>query len=117
MDDLNRKLEEILSDPESMEKVRMMAESLLGDGDDRDESSASGEAGNESPFTKEDFNRITGILGHIGSGRNDNRANLLLALKPHLSERRREKVDSAIKLLKLIDALPLLKEAGILDFG
>ena len=31
MDDLNKKLEEILSDPKSMEKVRLMAESLLGE--------------------------------------------------------------------------------------
>ena len=118
MDDLNRKLEEILSDPDSMKKVRMMAESLLGDDED-EKSGPDGqtESGGAAAFSGDDLKRIMGILGRMGSKQNDNRANLLLALKPHLSERRREKVDSALKLLKLIDALPLLKEAGILDFG
>ncbi|MBR5923695.1 MAG: hypothetical protein IKZ59_07880 [Clostridia bacterium] len=120
MDDLNRKLEEILSDPESMKKVRMMAESILGDEDGENEQDGEKDNGyseESAPLGGDDLNRIMGILGKIGSAQNDNRANLLIALKPHLSERRREKVDSAVKLLKLIEALPLLKEAGILDFG
>ncbi|MBO4692863.1 MAG: hypothetical protein J5659_00505 [Clostridia bacterium] len=118
MDDLNLKLEEILNDPESMKQVRMMAESLLGD-------ESSGENGNEqhensdnpSFFDSADIGKIMGIVGKLQKKENDNRTKLLLALKPHLSPLRREKVDSAVKLLKLIEALPLLKEAGILNFG
>ena len=36
-----------------------------------------------------------------------------LADKPNLSKERQLKVDSAIKILKLIELAPLLKDAGI----
>ena len=114
MDDLNKKLEDILNDPGSMEKVRQMAGALLGD--EENETEPENESGS-SPFSGADIGRIMGILGSIEHKKDDNRARLLLALKPHLTDKRRQKVDSALKLLKLIEALPLLKEAGILDFG
>lgn len=114
MDDINRKLEDILNDPESMNKVRQMAQSLLGE-EESEESTNSNE--NTSGINSADIGRIMGILGKIENSGNDNRTKLLLALKPNLTGKRREKVDSAIKLLKLIEALPLLKQAGILDFG
>ena len=116
MDDINRKLEEILNDPESMNKVREMAQNLLGE-------DSAGEAENDTPktggaaFDSADIARIMGIIGKLENRENDNRTKLLLALKPHLTGRRSQKVDSAVKLLKLIEALPLLKEAGIFDFG
>ena len=112
MDELNRKLEDILNDPASMNKVRQMAQSILGDDEPEEETTTA-----NSPFAAADIGRIMGVLGKLGAKENDNRAKLLLALKPHLTPRRQEKVDSAVKLLKLIEALPLLKEAGIFDFG
>ena len=112
MDDINRKLEDILNDPASMEKVRQMADALLT------EEGAKGENREEDDtFGGADIGRIMKVISRIENRENDNRAKLLLALKPHLTERRREKVDYAVKLLKLIEALPLLKEAGILNFG
>ena len=49
-----------------------------------------------------DIGTITKIAGLLsGSQESDNRAALLSALKPFLSEERRPKVDSAIRLLKL----------------
>ncbi len=113
MDDLNRKLEEILNDPESMNKVRLMAENLLGEESEESKSEDTG----ASFLDGFDIGKMMSILEKIGNRENDNRTRLLLALKPNLSERRRAKVDSAVKLLKLIEALPLLKQAGILDFG
>lgn len=113
MDDLNRRLEDILNDPESMKKVRQMAGALLEDDEPREEESET----DESPFSGADIGRIMGVLNRVGKSTDDNRAKLLLALKPHLTDKRRRKVDTALKLLKLIEALPLLKEAGILDLG
>ena len=112
MDDLNRKLEDILNDPESMERVRQMAQSLLGE-----EDNGKSEEDETAGFGGADISRMMSILAGLQSREADNRTKLLLALKPNLSGKRREKVDSAIKLLKLIEALPLLKEAGILDLG
>jgi hypothetical protein len=49
-----------------------------------------------------------------GSGESDYVA-LIHALKPHLSEERRTKADQVIKILKLIDLMPAVKESGLLD--
>ena len=40
----------------------------------------------------------------------DKNTDLIMALKPHLSPENRNKADSAIKILRLFDALPYLKE-------
>lgn len=45
---------------------------------------------------------------------NDKNSQLLLALKPHFSEKRSKKVDQAITLMRLYSMLPMLKESGIL---
>ena len=39
----------------------------------------------------------------------DHRSELLEALKPHLSERRRKRADEAMQMIKLLDILPLLQ--------
>lgn len=110
MDDLSAKLSEILSDPESMNRVREMAESIL----------------NQKPEPepqKPDFStlsdigeisQIMGLVSKLQSQSDDPRTALLTALKPHLSEAKREKVDTAVKILRLLDLLPLIKESGIL---
>jgi len=59
---------------------------------------------------------LMSIMGRLKSGNDDSRTRLLLSLKPHLSEPKREKVDTAVKILKIIDMLPLLRETGLLDF-
>lgn len=63
---------------------------------------------------------IEGImkLGEMLSSINkssDKNTQLLLALKPHLRPENRKKADNAIKLLKILNILPLLRESGILD--
>lgn len=107
MDDLNARLAEILNDKESMEKVRAMAESLMS-GDE--ESETDGELPDDTA------QKIMQAVSLFKGGGNDNRTALLLALKPHLSDDRQKKVDTAVKLLKFIEILPKLKESGLLDF-
>ncbi len=109
MDDLSQKLTEILNDEESMNKVRSLAENILSN--------------NETQINSEDnfglsaneLSMIMGIIGRLKNGKDDKRTALLSALKPNLSAEKQEKVDVAIKLLKLIEILPLLKESGILS--
>ncbi|MCC8023268.1 MAG: hypothetical protein LIO46_05750, partial [Clostridiales bacterium] len=36
--------------------------------------------------------------------------NLILALKPHLSEKRRSRADEALQMMKMMDMLPMLQE-------
>lgn len=110
MNDLNDKLSKILNDPDSMEKVRMMAESILGEEEGETQEDPISETGlDPSTLTK-----IAGIMKRLNTG-GDNRTALLMSLRPLVSERRQKRVDTAIKLLRLIDLLPYLKESGMLD--
>lgn len=56
-------------------------------------------------------------LGEMLSSMNkpDKNTQLLLALKPHLRPENRSKVDSALKLMKIMSILPLLRESGALE--
>lgn len=110
MDDLQGKLAQILNDPESMNRVREMAESILSENEKP-------KANDDSVFGNIDSNELSSIMSivsRLNAKGDDARTNLLAALKPHLSEPKREKVDTAIKILRLLDLLPLLRESGIL---
>lgn len=111
MDDLNQKLTEILNDPESMNRVREMAESILSDNNPKEESPDESIFGN---LNGAELGNIMSIVSKLNQKNEDPRTTLLAALKPHLSERKREKVDTAIKILRLLELLPLLKESGVL---
>ena len=65
-------------------------------------------------LTREEFLKQKDQGREAGEG-DDSRVRLLLALKPNLSPERQAKVDSAIKILKLIELAPLLREMGILN--
>ncbi len=45
----------------------------------------------------------------------DKNTQLLMALKPHLRPENRSKVDSALRIMKIMSILPLLRESGALD--
>ena len=62
-----------------------------------------------------DINTLLQVQKILSSmGQEDENTKLLLALKPHFSERRREKIDQAVKMLRLLSVLPLLKDSGLL---
>jgi hypothetical protein len=112
MDDLSEKLADLLNNPESMEQVRKMAESILGEETQKKETSPLDSIG--EILGGGELQTIMSIMGKIKSAESDNRTQLLAALKPHLSVPRQEKVDTAIKILKVIEILPLIKESGII---
>lgn len=121
MDDISEKLAEILNDPDSLNRVREMAENILGNDTPKKENVTPPTPDLGSLFGGADIDpiqigKIMSVMSRLKSGGDDSRSNLLLALKPHLSAPRREKVDTAIKLLKIIDLLPLLKDSGLFEF-
>ena len=120
MDDISEKIAEILADPESLNRVREMAENILGSNagnpNPEPEPQISTTASLFDDFDPVQIGKILSIVSRLKSNCDDSRAKLLLALKPHLSEPKREKVDSAVKLLKLFDLLPLLRESGMFEF-
>lgn len=112
MEDLSEKLAEILNDPKRLDQVRAMADSLL-----RDEPDPKADAnGTVDLPAAEDIGRMMGILSQLKKRGNDPRSQLLLALRPHLSEPRQKKLDTALKLLRLVELLPVLRQSGFLDW-
>ena len=106
MDDLSNKLSSLLSDPEGLNQIKELANSLLGNT----------ETSESQENTLEGKNEIAAIMQILQAlkGANDKSVELLLALKPHLSIERQKKLDTAIKLLKIYSVLPLIKDSNIL---
>lgn len=95
MSELEDRLNSILSDPEQMARISSLAQTLMGGS----ESSA------EPPSAAPDTGPDSALLGRLGSllgqgGDADKRA-LLEAMKPYLSEKRRGKLDRAMKLTRM----------------
>ncbi len=122
MDDLAEKLSGILNDPESMAQVRKMAEGLFSQNEETGRetmgnplSGLLGNAPQSDGFSMPDATSIMRVVSLLKNSGNDSRSGLLLALKPHLSEERQERVDKAVKILKLVSLMPILKEQGLLN--
>lgn len=86
--DIEQEISKALADPDIMNKVSSVLSSL----------------GNNE---KEETNTpaVTGenaLLGALGGQINDERTNLLLAIKPFLSEKRAPYMDSALTIMKLV---------------
>ncbi|MCI8360835.1 MAG: hypothetical protein HFE86_05825 [Clostridiales bacterium] len=70
-----------------------------------------------SSISPKEIQAIMKIGSALKAPRQDDRSQLLLALKPHLSPARQERVDQAVKILRILDILPLLKDSGLDLFG
>lgn len=117
MDDLSAKLTELLSDPESMNRVRQMAESILGEsGDEIPAAAAAPDISSLGDMLGSgELQSIISVISKMKASKDDSRIQLISALRPHLSEERRKRADTAIKILKLLDVLPLIKDSGLLN--
>ncbi len=110
MDDLSEKLAGILNDPESMEQVKKMAENLFS-GENNENTTETTDA---PPL--ENIGAIMSIVSKLNGNNDNDRTRLLNALKPYLSEKKQAKADNAIKLLKIIELWPLIKDSGMFNF-
>lgn len=111
MDEISDKLTALLSDPDGMERIRQLAQSLLGEAQAEQEPEAAREG---QMAGGDDIGKIMSLLSALKSRDEDSRVQLISALRPHLSTERQARADSAVKLLKLLDMLPLIKESGLL---
>lgn len=86
-------------------------------GNESDKSSDNSREQQEDIFGGIDIEAIMklGEMMSAMNNTNDKNTQLLLALKPHLRPENRKKVDNALKLMKIIGILPLIKESGIMD--
>lgn len=133
MDDISAAIRSVLNDPQSMAQIQNIMQSL-GAND------AGQSGGQNAPAPAQNApngagNALQSLLPALG-GANDNpmmtmllraapllasanqeddATRLLAALRPLLGEARRKKLNEAVRILKLLHLLPLLRESGILQ--
>ena len=121
MSEFEEKLNAILSNPEAMAQVMGLAQSLNGSGAFGGTSEQSDSPPKEQQRKAEDplgglgnigdlfsqidpkmIERLLPLIGELGRGNDDERLQLLYALRPFLKPERRDKVERAVKAAKLI---------------
>lgn len=103
--DFEDRLNSILNDPEQMDKIANMAKSLMGGGDTASTGPQTAPVGDGigSMFEGLDpgmLQRIGSMMSGMNQGNDDNTA-LLEAMKPFLKEKRRAKMERALKIAKM----------------
>lgn len=114
MDNINDIISSLSDD--DIEMLKGVASSILGDGNANEQKSAESDKRSVLPnglnLSQSDLNMMLKAKTIIDKMNNTSSkdADLILALKPHLSEESRAKADKAIRILKLFDILPYIKE-------
>lgn len=103
MSEFEDKLNSILNDPEQMDKIASMAKSLMGEG-----SAPSAGRKQTSSVPTQLFDGLDpAMLQNMGrimeemNRQDDEKYALLEAMKPYLKEKRRNKMDRAMKIAKM----------------
>lgn len=116
MDDLNAKLSSILSDPEAMKEIASLASSLGVDTSGVHNRAPQPQPKPPVPDNAAALSMMGSLMPLIGSmNAEDDTTRLLDAIRPFLSAERREKLDRAKKLIRLMRLMPMLRELNILD--
>ena len=128
LDDIAEKIQSLLSDEESMRQISELAAMFSGGGN-VDPGSFSGEDGDPEAFSGFSADAGGQDEGTDGLGINpiavmqligaasarDKNCDLLKALRPHLSHEKQQKLDRAVKLLKLYNIFTAMRENGMLN--
>ena len=112
MDNINDIISSLSDD--DIEMLKGVASSILGDGNapEQKPSAEKNNLPNGLNLSQSDLNMMLKAKTIIDKMNNTSSkdADLILALKPHLSEESKAKADKAIRILKLFDILPYIKE-------
>lgn len=104
MDDLETKLGEILSNPQMMQQIMGLAQSL---------GQASGNTGANAPPSVPDLSAMQAISGVLFQSNMDaQQRNLLNALSPYLNQERIRKLEKAMRAAKLAKMTSSFLENG-----
>lgn len=109
--------------PEDMENIKNIASSFLGDSKskpqpqpppERKESTQQGFP-DLSSLGMPDLSQLSALVPVLQAfNQPDSRLDFINALKPLLSQERQQRADEALKLVRLLSVLPLLRERGIM---
>lgn len=125
MDDLEKELSEILSDKDKVEQLQKMAQTLFNSGvlGDNGGQKSGGENADLPPYAGDknppdfpfDIGKLSLLFKSLKEAGDDHAVQLINALIPYLEKERKQRAQRVIKILRLMGAVPLLKESGILD--
>lgn len=109
------------SNQQSEQPSDNIAETLTGImnslGLNNNQQNSENQQGSGSSIPNIDINMIMNIQKAMSAFSQSNKnVELLRSLQPHFSDTRRKKVDDAIKIMQLINMLPMLKESGLFGF-
>ena len=118
MDDIMGKIQEMLSDEESMKQIKELADmlSVPSDNNSSQENNNSKESANNNNNNNAGFDigMIFKIQEMMSAAKTDKNIELIKALKLHLGKEKQEKADKALKLMKIFSMFETLKESGML---
>lgn len=109
MDDLSDKIQQLLSSPDTMEKIQTMM-SALGGADSSPSLPSLPTPPSDPPLDMTGFLKLAPILSNLQQ--EDESAALLKALRPYMQRDRGKRIDEALQILHLLKLLPLLKGFG-----
>lgn len=105
MGELEDRINSVLSDPEQLQQITKMAQSLMGGDGGQGGGSGTAAAPGAELFSQlgldsSALGRISRLIGAQGQSPSPSH-NLLEAMKPFLSDKRRQKMDRALKIARL----------------
>jgi len=123
MDDVFQKLNSIISDKETADNLKNIinnfntssTNSSQAFDDEKDKTYQNNTKNNSSDIPNFDINtiiKLKNLMDKFNNSNNDSRANLLLALKPYLTDSKKEKIDLYIKFLKILNVAEALDLDG-----
>lgn len=110
MDNMEEKLGTILNNPQLMQQIMTMASSLSGAQEEKPKETAIPHALDFDPTM---IQKIMGLAGNLRV--NEHQQNLLLALRPYLSDGRIQKLEKAMRAAKLANVASAALSSGMLS--
>lgn len=119
MDDVMGRIQEMLSDEESMQQIKELADMLSASSAPPEQPPPANSRNNSNNNNNNDigfdFSMIFKIQEIMSAAKSDKDAELIMALKPHLSAEKQERADKAVKFMKLFSVWETLKSSGMLN--
>lgn len=117
MEDMTAKIQEILSDKESMQQLNELAQMFASseNSGDQPKETQKTEKSDQNGMLDFDFSMIFKLQDIMSKTADDKTSGFLLALKPLLKEEKQQKVDKAVKILRIFAVWEILKDSGLLN--
>lgn len=101
-------LQDLLSSisDEDMAKIKSVADSIMNGSEKGGPKQSADTSSRSAPF---DSDMMGKLMSAMGQNHEDSRTRLINDLKPLLSEERRQRADEALRFMRLMEMMPLLK--------